>query len=632
MVQVRVPYLVQDPQTAAAQDGGAVERLTFDEPFLLDGPVCRRVAVLDLDGDGGGGAPAARVLPGEGGGPCRYEIADEADFAARDFMHVNVFTTVLSTLRMFEEADALGREVRWAFDGPQLLVVPRAGERANALYERESRSLQLFHFPAAGGGQVFTALSQDVVAHETGHAILDGVAPDLYNAITPQSLALHEAMADLTALLVALRSRRLRERLLERTGGSLRGRNALSAMAEQFGFERERGRRSELRLLWNEKNLDPDDTTLDEHLETNRVTLADPHHLSLVLTGALYRVLARLHDHYTARRAAETGSSLVSASGFGLFRAREHFKRLLLRALDYLPPGEVTFADYGRAVLAADQASHPRDSLGRDELVRELVRRRVVDAPARLAVRTGFAAPEVAGLDLDALVAGDWAAYDFANRHRAFLGIPEGVHFRVRPRLDLAKAYYLGGGGPTTVREVVLKVSWDREEPNPPGMALPARRQITVGTTLALDRETGRVRALLRSEAAALPAGADAQAAQRDAMLGALVAAGRLHLARGGGDGGGPAERSGGAVRAEVSGELMRVRGSGRLLHAADDAAAGGEAGAAAGSVIPPASPLPPPGVDGSAFYALVERRGRGRGRFAAPPPHDTHTETPVPG
>jgi hypothetical protein len=173
----------------------------------------------------------------------------------------------------------------------------------------------------------------------------------------------------------------------------------------------------------------------------------------------------------------------------------------------------------------------------------------------------------VRDLDLDALAASDWAAYDFANKQRGFLGIPEGVHFRVRPRLDVRKQYYLGGE-PTTVRECIFKVSWDREEPNPPGMHFTRRRQITVGTTLALDWQTRRVRALLRSQAASRPSGADEQTADRNAMLARLVETGRLRL-----DGGAAGAPAGSGVRAETSGDLMRVRGSGRLLHVAGEEA-----------------------------------------------------------
>lgn len=561
-MRVKVPALIQDPQTLDVKALAPLEHLTFDEPFLLDGPVCRRIAVLDLDDVTGELRPGVRLRRATGKSPSTYDIADETRLTAPDFIQVNAFATVRATLKLFEEPDALGREVRWAFDGPQLLIVPQAGEWANAFYERESRSLQFFYFPVSGG-QVFTALSQDILAHETAHAVLDGIAPDLYNCLTPQSLALHEAIADLTALLVATRSRKLNSQLLRQTQGSLLGRNALSRMAEQFGFERHRGARHELRSLWNERHLDAADRSLDEDGEPRFAGGVEPHTLSLVLTGALYRVLVRLHEEYTAARAAEKGISKTSASGYGLFRAREHFKRLLLRALDYLPPGEVTFADYGRAILAADQASHPGDSLGRRELVDELVRRHVVTAPEELAVATDYEAAETRDVDLETLAGSDWAAYDFANRHRGFLGIPDGIHFRVRPRLDVCKKYYLGGPESTPVRELLFKVSWDCEEPNPPGHHLPPKRQITVGTTLAIDWRTRRVRALLRSAAAAAPASEDAQVGERDAMLLGMLADGLLLLD--------PAAGTASAylAHAELSGDLMRVRASGRMLHLA---------------------------------------------------------------
>ena len=110
---------------------------------------------------------------------------------------------------MFEEGDTLGRRLNWGFNGPQLLIVPVAGEWANAFYEREAHCLQFFYFNSQQAGQrVYTALSHDIVSHETGHAILDGIAPDLYHSITPQSLALHEGIADLVALVIAFRTTR----------------------------------------------------------------------------------------------------------------------------------------------------------------------------------------------------------------------------------------------------------------------------------------------------------------------------------------------------------------------------------------------------------------------------------------
>lgn len=571
-MEVRVPYMIQDPLTAKSKGMKPTEGFIIkQEPFFLDGPVTRRVAVLDFDLETGELHKGAKFIsPPPGLKRGRYQIVDEQDFTARDFMQVSVFATVLKTMYMFEEDDALGRELRWAFDGPQLLVVPRAGEWANAYYERESRSLQLFYFPSTryDSKTVYTALSQDIVAHETGHAILDGIAPDLYNAITPQALSVHEAIADLTALMMALRSRELSEQLLRQTGGRIDGATAFSWLAEEFGYERDvTGRASYLRSLWNEKNLNPADDSLDEYNQPNQVSRTEPHLLSQVLTGALYRVLVRLHEEYKSEESTLTGRSEFSVSGKALFLAREHFKRLILRALDYLPPGEVSFGDYGRAILAADQASHPEDSLGRDELVAEFVRRHIVGSPDDLAIMTNFEHPAVYELDLDTLVKSDWAAYDFANRNRNFLHIPEGVHFRVRPRLKATKTYYLTEGL-RPVPECIFKVSWDRgDERNPQGSRLPNHRQISVGTTLAIDWETRRIRAILPSHAA-VDRGQEStdQRIDRDAMIARLLAENKLRV------GLEPDDDKPGfsdAIRAEASGPLMRIRGSGRMLHSA---------------------------------------------------------------
>ena len=181
---------------------------------------------------------------------------DEGNVHAPDFNQISVFGTVLKTISMFEEEDTLGRPLTWAFDAPQLLVVPRAGEWANAFYERESHSLQFFYFhPETNPSQtVHTSLSHDIVAHETGHAILDGILPDLYHAISPQSLALHEAVADLTALVMAFRCRTLCQMVLDQTGGSIEHSEAFSGIAEEFGTARDpRGRPIFLRNLLNRR-------------------------------------------------------------------------------------------------------------------------------------------------------------------------------------------------------------------------------------------------------------------------------------------------------------------------------------------------------------------------------------------
>ena len=46
----------------------------------------------------------------------------------------------------------------------------------NAFYSRASKSIQFYYF-YKDGKRVNTCLSHDIIAHETGHAILDGLRP-----------------------------------------------------------------------------------------------------------------------------------------------------------------------------------------------------------------------------------------------------------------------------------------------------------------------------------------------------------------------------------------------------------------------------------------------------------------------
>ena len=79
------------------------------------------------------------------------------------------------------------------------------------------------------------ACPSDIVNHEFGHAVLDGIRPLFNESSNPQTAAFHEFMGDLTAILLTLKNSTLRQQLAEASGGKFEKATTLSSLAEEFG-------------------------------------------------------------------------------------------------------------------------------------------------------------------------------------------------------------------------------------------------------------------------------------------------------------------------------------------------------------------------------------------------------------
>ncbi len=497
-MKIRLPYMIQDQLTADVKGLDPIQSFiwsseTYQHEDFLDGPVCSRVAILDFDeADGSLHAP---IDLDRAGAEAAYVV--NQDPSDRSFQSVSAFATVLKTLNLYESPDVLGRRIRWAFDGPQLLVVPRAGTWKNAYYERGSHSLQFFSFPGGDrSSMIHTSLSHDIVSHEAGHAILDAIAPHLYDCMTPQSLGLHEAIGDLTALFGSLESRVLRGQLLDQTDGDIRGINAYTQVAEEFGMYT--GRDGALRSLWNDMTLAGADDPNDFH------------DLSQVLTGAVYRLLVDYYDQEWLELSGG-GRPDFRKSGQALWQASQAMERFSLRGLDYLPPGEISFADYGRAVIAADAVSNPDYPWFRERFAEILAPR--LDVPASSLAFTEPPGDLFGGpVELDGLRTSDWHAYHFAENHRRELHVPDAVPIQVEPRLAVTKRAFRSGGR-ADYHETVLKVSWEEIERGT------RDRWVRFGTTAVFD-ESGNPAALVTSNPAVT---GETHAAERDAFVELLL-------------------------------------------------------------------------------------------------------------
>src|SRR4029077_11902150 len=118
--------------------------------------------------------------------------------------------------------------------GPVLPAVAVAGEDLNAYYDR--KALRFFRdVDAKTKAVVQSGDSPDIVTHEQGHAILDDIRPDLWDAPHFEVAAFHEAFGDLAAIAVALAQPALAERALAETKGDAARSNLVSRLAEELG-------------------------------------------------------------------------------------------------------------------------------------------------------------------------------------------------------------------------------------------------------------------------------------------------------------------------------------------------------------------------------------------------------------
>jgi hypothetical protein len=488
-MKVRLPLMVQDPLTTRYPGVlKVVEGMHLELPdgaAIGDGPSTDDLVVVDRDAETGAVTPPARFEPPDKRRKMgRFALPAPDDIYSPEFIQVAAFAAVAKTLRTLAPADALGHPFAWRDPARPLTIVPRAGEWSNAVYHRSTQALEFYYFPDPRQPErrVYTALARDVVAHECAHALVDGLAPWLYDAASPQSRAIHEAVADLCALLTSFRSGTLVPAVLEHTGGSIRDSTAFSSLATEVGSALAReGHNAPLRDMWNERTL--------------ALSGADPHALAEVLGGALYRVMAEMHESGWRFHGGE-----FSRSGYWLASAARKFTRVLLRGVALLPPGDASLADFCRCVVLAaerdDSASWMHETMmfgaGWQEerfFADELVRRGILGHPGELrGAHVGPDSPlQIAPGELDRLFDDDAFAERYLESNRAELGIPSGAAIEPLPR-TFADIYYEEQGQPTHIQELLLKATWT---------AGPVR----CGRTIVIDGHRERTLAVLATDA-----------------------------------------------------------------------------------------------------------------------------------
>ncbi len=304
----------QDPTV-----GALGRRLTYIPRLIFNGPRDARINTV-LPG-------TTPVIRNSNGDFIFAGATPEADCA-------HTFAVVRQTLTMYERVNG-GTSIPWAWNTggntSALSVFPRAFAAKNAFYSRSSKSLRFgFFTPSGGGPQVFTCRSLDIVSHEAGHGILDGLKPGwLAFGNPPQTGGLHESFGDLTAIFLALSQFDQIEAFLALTKANLHAKNFLAAVAEQFGAAL--GRPMGLR-------------NADNNLKLSQVS-NEVHAISQVFTGGIYDVLADVFAFERRRQAATKGPTQV------LLEVSQNLCKLLLDAIIAAPDVGATYSEVVNRML-----------------------------------------------------------------------------------------------------------------------------------------------------------------------------------------------------------------------------------------------------------------------------------------
>ena len=285
----------------------------------------------------------------------------------REFLYWQISSALERGKRLW--SDRLPAPGRW-IPGPVLAAVPVAGKDLNAFYDR--KALRFFRdVDAKTGAIVQSGDSPDIVTHEQGHAVLDAIRPDLWDAPHFEVAAFHEAFGDLAAIFVALANPALAAEVDAETRDDPSRSNLVSRLAEELGaavrdnYGADAAPPGALRDAVNAFAY-ADPTTLPDEAPA-RALSAEPHSFCRVMTGACWDVLVTL---FRASAGADHARALAEAATTAA--------RLAVAAAETAPTGADFFGRVARRIVREAQAAGLASA---QTLAEQLFRRRLLASP-----------------------------------------------------------------------------------------------------------------------------------------------------------------------------------------------------------------------------------------------------------
>lgn len=372
-----------DPSMSLELETVGINEITYKIPWeekLEPGPSGEYIKVVDRD-------PASNSF---------YKPVDlnQREILANDgltpsesnpqFHQQMVYAVAMNTIVNFEKA--IGRKIQWSSKKIQpggrskdflhqyvdkLIIYPHAIREANAYYSAERKALLFGYFnstPASDdlhmpGSVVYSCLSHDIIAHETTHAILDGMFSRYMEPTHPDVAAFHEGFADIVALFQHFTFTDVLKHQLAKTRGSFSAENLLGKLAVEFG--KASGEHGSLRDAIGTVDENNNWTRAKPNLNAYR-EIFECHDRGSILVGAVFDAFISIYNQRSADLiriatggsgvlpAGEINADLINRLAIEASKAASHILNMCIRALDYCPPIDITYGDYLRAIITAD--------------------------------------------------------------------------------------------------------------------------------------------------------------------------------------------------------------------------------------------------------------------------------------
>lgn len=186
---------------------------------------------------------------------------------------INFWGKILASLKLAES---------WQNGSRQIRVRINSLKEPNCYYSRDR-----IEFGVAKQGEKVTRLSDspETVARLVGHAVLDILRPELWDALLDEVAAFHSSFATISGILSTLQLETYRKAIIRETGGYLHHPSRLTGAAEHFG---DRGLRDVFTAFYYE-----DPVRLPPNAPPH-ILSSEPHSFSQIFSGASVQALSAM--------------------------------------------------------------------------------------------------------------------------------------------------------------------------------------------------------------------------------------------------------------------------------------------------------------------------------------------------